>query len=78
MAELLDTMSSVKLGRFRSQFEVSYVSTHTEESWHNGTVRLWMTWYTLPFLAEEITPATHVMQISYNELNTLVSDKAKM
>ena len=31
MAEWLDTMSSIKLGRFQSQLEASCVSSHTEE-----------------------------------------------
>ena len=31
MAERLDTMSSVKLGGFRSQLEASYVSSHIEK-----------------------------------------------
>ena len=33
MAERLDTMSSVKLGGFRSQAELSCVSSHTDELW---------------------------------------------
>ena len=31
MAEQLNTMSSIKLGGFKSQLEVSCVSSHTEE-----------------------------------------------
>ena len=31
MAERYDTTSNVKLGRFRSQLEASYESSHTEE-----------------------------------------------
>ena len=33
-----DTKSNVKLGRFRSQLQASYVSNHTEELWYNETV----------------------------------------
>ena len=43
IAEQLDTKSSVKLGVFRSQLEVSCNSSHTEELWYNQTVCLWMT-----------------------------------
>ena len=46
MTERLDTMSSVKLGGFRSQLEASCVSSHTEELWYNETVCLWMPIYT--------------------------------
>ena len=45
MAERLNTMSSVKLARFRSQFEVSYMFNNTEELWYNETFSLWMTIY---------------------------------
>ena len=31
LAERYDTKSDVNLGRFRSQFHASYVSTYTEE-----------------------------------------------
>ena len=48
LAELSDTKSYVKLGGFRSQLQASYVSSHTEELWHNETVYPWMTIYTLP------------------------------
>ena len=44
-AEQSDTMSNVKLGGFRSQLQVSYASSHTEELWYNETVYLWMTIY---------------------------------
>ena len=37
--------SNVKLGRFWSQLQASYVSCHTEEFRHNETVRLWTTLY---------------------------------
>ena len=40
-----DTKSNVKLGRFQSQLQASYVSSHTEELWYNETVCLWMTIY---------------------------------
>ena len=43
MAERLDTMSSIKLGRFWFQLETSYMSSHTEELWYSETVCLWMT-----------------------------------
>ena len=46
MAERLDIMSSVKLGRFRSKLESSYVSSYTKELWYNETVYLRMTIYT--------------------------------
>ena len=45
MAERYDTKSNVMLGGFRSQLEVSYVSTHNKELWYNETVCLWMTVY---------------------------------
>ena len=35
LAERYDTKSNVKLGRFRSQLQASYVSSHNEESWYN-------------------------------------------
>ena len=43
LAERYDTKSNVKLGGFRSQHHVSYVSSHTEELWYNKTAYLWMT-----------------------------------
>ena len=39
------TKSNVKMGRFRSRLQASYVSSHTEELWYNETVCLWMTIY---------------------------------
>ena len=33
-----DTKSIIKLDGFRSGFEASYVSSHTEETWYNETV----------------------------------------
>ena len=33
VAEQYDTKSNVKLGGFRSQLQVSYVFSHTEEFW---------------------------------------------
>ena len=45
MAEQYDTESNVKLGRFRSQLQVSYVSSPTKEMWYNETVCEWMTIY---------------------------------
>ena len=44
-AERYDTKSNVKLAGFLSQFQASYVSSHTEELWYNETVCLWMTIY---------------------------------
>ena len=41
LAERYDTKSNVKLGAFRSQLQVSYVSSHTEELWYNETTCLW-------------------------------------
>ena len=60
-----------------------YVSSHTEELWYNEAICLWMIIYTLPArksntLAKELTAATRRVQISSNELSTLVSVKAKM
>ena len=46
LAERYDTKSNVNLGGFRSQFQASYVSSHTEELWYNKTVCLRMTIYT--------------------------------
>ena len=40
MAEQYDTKSNVNLGKFPSQLEVSYVSSHTEELWYSETVCL--------------------------------------
>ena len=45
MVDRLDTMSSVKLGGFRSELEASCVSSHTEELRFKETVNLWMTIY---------------------------------
>ena len=45
LAEWYDNKSNVKLGGFRSQLQVSYMSSHTEELLYNGTVSLWMTIY---------------------------------
>ena len=45
LAEWFDTKSNVKLGKFRSQFQASYLSSRTEELWYNETVCLWMTTY---------------------------------
>ena len=83
MAERYDTKSNVKLGRFQSHLEMSYVSRHTDELGYNETVSLRMTIYTphpgggMSNLVKELTAATRVMQSSFNELSTLVSGKAK-
>ena len=82
IAERLDAMSSVKLGGFRSQLEVSGVSSHTEVMRYYETICLWMTIYTLPSqglttLTKGLTAATRVIQSSSNELSTLASDCAK-
>ena len=45
LAERYDTKSNVKLGGFRSQFQVSFMSSHTEELWYNEKDCLWMTIY---------------------------------
>ena len=45
LAERSDTKSNLKLGGFRSQVQVSYVFSHTEEFWFHETVFLWMTIY---------------------------------
>ena len=38
-----DTKSNVMSGGFRSQLQVSYMFSHTEELWYNETVFLLMT-----------------------------------
>ena len=38
LTERYDTKSNVKLGRFWSQLQESYVSSHSEELWYNETV----------------------------------------
>ena len=81
--ERFNTMSSVKLGRFRSQLKAFFVFSHTEELWINEIVCLWMTIYTLPSrglstLAKELKAATRVMQSSFNEVSTLVSDSTNV
>ena len=45
LAERYDSKSNVKLDRFRSPLQASYVSSCTEELWYNETVFLWMTIY---------------------------------
>ena len=45
MAEELDTMSSVKIGGFRSKLEASRVCNPREEPLYNETVCLWGTIY---------------------------------
>ena len=45
LAERYHTKSNVKLGKFRSQLKVAYVSSHTEDLWYNETVCLRMTIY---------------------------------
>ena len=45
LAEQYNTKSNVKLARFQSQLQASYVSSHTEELWYNETVCLWITIY---------------------------------
>ena len=40
LVERSDTKSNVKMDRFRSQLQASYVSSHTEELWYNETVCL--------------------------------------
>ena len=42
LAERSDTKSNVKLGRFRSQLQASYVSSHIEVLWYNETVCGWL------------------------------------
>ena len=41
LAEWYDTKSNIKLSRFRSQLQASYVSSHTEELWYNETACGW-------------------------------------
>ena len=45
LAKQCDIKSNVELGRFWSQLQVSYMSSHTEELWYNETVCVWMTIY---------------------------------
>ena len=45
LAKRSDTKFNIKLGGFRSQLQVSYVSSHTKEFWYNKTICLWMTIY---------------------------------
>ena len=64
------------------QFEAPCMSNHTEVLWYNETVSLWMTIYTISYrglsnLAKELSAVTRVMQSSFNELSTLVSDSKK-
>ena len=66
--------SDVKFGEF-------HVFSKTEELWYNETVYGWRhicsTFRGLSTLAKELTVATHVMQSSFNELRTSVSDSVK-
>ena len=43
LAEWYDTKSHVKLGRFQSQLQASYVSRHTYELLYNETLSPWVT-----------------------------------
>ena len=65
MPERHDLKSNVKLGRFQTQPEESYVSSHSEDLWYNEIVCEWMTIYTLAqwltIVAKELTAATRVM-----------------
>ena len=45
LAERSDTKFNVKLGGFRFQLQVSYMSSHTEELWYNEILCLWTTIY---------------------------------
>ena len=45
LVEWSNTKSNIKLGRFWSHLQASYVSSHTEELRYNETVCLWMTVY---------------------------------
>ena len=49
-AKRCESKSNVRLYRFQSQLEASYVSILTEEFWYNETVCRWMTIYTLSWL----------------------------
>ena len=64
LAERYDTKSNVKLGRFRSQLRASYVSSHTEESWYNETVCLWMTIYIYIYIYIYCHPQTDCFILS--------------
>ena len=75
LAERCDAKSNVKLGRFWSQLQASYVSNHTEELWYNETVCLWMTIFIF-FFENYIVSSNHSnlrviitsMQILYNHV----------
>ena len=45
----------VMLGRFRSQLETSYMSSHTEELWYNKTICLSMTIYIYIYLLQSFS-----------------------
>ena len=53
MAERLDAMSRIKLGRFQSQLEELCMSSDTEVLWYNETVCLWMTIYIYIYILEK-------------------------
>ena len=66
MAERHDTLPKVKVGGLRFQFEVSYMSGHTEELRLNKTVSLWMAIYVY----------IHFLMLDYNNNYILTSSIA--
>ena len=64
LAERYDTKSNVNFGRFRFQFQASYVSSHTEELWYSETVCLWMTIYIYIYTFKKKTKFGHIRIIN--------------
>ena len=60
LTERYDTKSNIKLGRFQSQIQAPYVSSHTEELWYNETVGLWMTIYVVHSISFRIFLYRHL------------------
>ena len=50
LAEWYDSKSNIKLGRFRSQLQAAYMSSHTAESWYNETVCRWQYIYIYTYM----------------------------
>ena len=80
LAERSDIKSNVKLGGFRSQLQASYVSCHTEGSRYKLNIlsmddNIYAPPWGLSTLAKEFTAAARIIQISSNEVSTLVSGK---